>query len=218
MAVPPAPTGLPRYSVPAECAASSTIGMPFAAANARSGARSSDAPAKCTGTISFVRGVIAAATRSTVVISVSRSTSTNTGVAPRRAMRLTVETQVIDGVMTSSPGPMPSACIRRCMPAVAEVSATACCVPTAAANCRSSSAHYGARRDPAGLEHLRDGRDIRRRDRRPRKRQERQRGRTLSSRWRHDRCGSLGVAAGAATLSMLDLLARQCGRNSHTSQ
>ena len=58
-----------------------------AAASARSGRRSSDAPAKCTGTISFVRGVSAAATRSAVVISVSRSTSTNTGVAPASAIR-----------------------------------------------------------------------------------------------------------------------------------
>jgi hypothetical protein len=52
-----------------------------------------------------------------------------------------VDAQVIDGVMTSSPGPIPSARSSTCKPAVAEVSATACRAPVYAANVRSSSAH-----------------------------------------------------------------------------
>src|SRR5207342_34053 len=63
------------------------------------------------------------------------------GVAPASTIMFGVDAQVIDGVMTSSPGPIPSARSRTCSPAVAEVSAIACRAPVYAANARSSSAH-----------------------------------------------------------------------------
>ena len=86
--------------------------------------RSSAAPAKWTGTIIFVRGVIAAAIVSGVASRVSRSTSQKTGVAPARTTILTIDTQVIDGITTSSPGPSLKTRVRRCIPAVPEESAT----------------------------------------------------------------------------------------------
>src|SRR5215471_21063973 len=139
--VPRAPTFSPAYAAPATCAASSRSGTPRRLARARSGARSSGAPAKCTGTISLVFAVSAASTRSAVVISVSVSTSTHTGVAPDNEIKFGVDAQVIDGVTTSSPGPIPSARRTRCRPAVADVIATAWRAPVYAANARSSSAH-----------------------------------------------------------------------------
>jgi hypothetical protein len=42
------------------------------------------------------------------------STSANTGVAPTYATALAVATQVMSGTMTSSPGPMPRACMAMC--------------------------------------------------------------------------------------------------------
>lgn len=73
-----------------------------------------------------VSGVMAASIREASVISVSRSTSTKTGLAPSSVMRLMVETQVWEGVITSSPGPMPSAIRVTCIPPVAELTAMAC--------------------------------------------------------------------------------------------
>ena len=74
------------------------------AASWRMGVMSAGAPAKWTGTIKRVRLVIFFAIVSAVTISVSRSTSANTGVAPANTIRLTVDTQVMEGVITSSPG------------------------------------------------------------------------------------------------------------------
>jgi hypothetical protein len=76
-------------------------------------------------------------------IRVSFATSANTGVAPARTIRLTVETQVMEGVITSSPGPMPRARRRRCIPAVPEDSATAPRHPTYSQNLCSNSAPLG---------------------------------------------------------------------------
>ena len=124
MHVPSAPIRLPRYSVPTACAASSMTDIPCFLASRRMGSMSAGAPAKWTGITSFVRGVMAASMRAASVISVSRSTSTNTG-APASIHKVDRETQVMEGVMTSSPGPIPSALSATCMPPVAEVRATA---------------------------------------------------------------------------------------------
>ena len=102
--------------------------------------------------MSFVFSVSAASTRSAVVISVSVSMSTHTGVAPASAIMFGVDAHVIDGVMTSSPCPIPSARSSTCSPAVADVSATACRAPVYAANARSTRA-LCAGRDPARFEH-----------------------------------------------------------------
>ena len=91
--------------------------------------------------MSLVFSVSAASTRSAVVISVSMSMSTNTGVAPDSTIKFGVDAQVIDGVTTSSPGPIPSARSRTWSAPVAEAIATACRAPVYAANARSSSAH-----------------------------------------------------------------------------
>src|SRR5258708_5924572 len=47
------------------------------------------------------------------------------------------------GQITSSPGPMPAACITRCNAVVHDVTATACGAPTYAANAVSNSATRG---------------------------------------------------------------------------
>src|SRR5574341_213422 len=93
--------------------------------------------------IALVRGLSAGAICSAPVISVSRSTSTKTGVAPNNSIRFVVDTHVIEGVITSSPGPMPSADRVRCMPAVPELTATQCVVPICLANNLSNSVTLG---------------------------------------------------------------------------
>ena len=78
-------------------------------------------PAKCTGRMARVRGVIAATTWSRSMLRESSPTSTNTGRAPTRTMTLAVATKLSAGVMTSSPLPMPQASSAISRPAVAEV-------------------------------------------------------------------------------------------------
>ncbi len=56
-----------------------------------------------------MRSVIAAATWSVSMRKSSARTSTKTGVAPVESMAITVGAAVFDTVITSSPGPMPSA-------------------------------------------------------------------------------------------------------------
>src|SRR5919204_149264 len=63
----------------------------------------------CTGTIAFVRGVIAFATSSGTIVQVSGSMSTRTGVAPVPRIAPTVAKKVCETVTTSSLGPTPSA-------------------------------------------------------------------------------------------------------------
>ena len=57
--------------------------------------------------MAFVRGVIAFSTSASSRLQVSSRMSTNTGVAPRRTKAFAVETNVNDGMITSSPGPTP---------------------------------------------------------------------------------------------------------------
>ncbi|CSQ74328.1 Uncharacterised protein [Shigella sonnei] len=76
--------------------------------------------------MALVRGVMADSIASGVTISVSRSTSTITGVAPNKEIILRVETQVREGVITSSPLPISNAISVICIPAVAELTAMAC--------------------------------------------------------------------------------------------
>ena len=76
-----------------------------------------------------VRGVMCSATCSTFMVSVSASTSTNTGVAPQYRMPHTVPTKVLATVITSSPGPTSAARNAMCMADVPELQATACAAP-----------------------------------------------------------------------------------------
>ena len=66
----------------------------------------------------------------TVIINVAGSMSPKTGLAPQSSIMFTVDTHVIELVITSSPGLRLSARRTRCMPAVAEVRAQACGAPT----------------------------------------------------------------------------------------
>ena len=54
--------------------------------------------------IARVRGVIAASISVSSILSVSARMSTNTGTAPRSTNAFAVDTNVNDGMMTSSPG------------------------------------------------------------------------------------------------------------------
>ena len=69
-------------------------------------------------------------------------TSTKTGVAPVWTTTFAVAGQVIGVVITSSPGPIPSATRVRCIAAVPEETASACLAPVYSANRRSSSAAF----------------------------------------------------------------------------
>ena len=70
---------------------------------------SAGCPKRCTGTIAFVRWVIAASTAAGSMLAVSGSTSASTGVAPVWETASAVAMKVLAGTMTSSPGPIPAA-------------------------------------------------------------------------------------------------------------
>src|SRR5688572_24956340 len=73
----------------------------------------------------------------------SSRTSTKTGVAPAWTITLAVAGQVIGVVITSSPGPTPSASTERCNAAVPDERAIACFAPTYSAKRSPSSAALG---------------------------------------------------------------------------
>ena len=67
---------------------------------------SAGCPYKWTGTIAFVRGVIACSIKSTSIRKSDGLQSTSTGSAPVYAIARAVATKVLAAVITSSPGPM----------------------------------------------------------------------------------------------------------------
>jgi len=75
--------------------------------------------------------------------SVSGSMSTSTGVAPTCSITFTHAANVYVDVMTSAPGPIPSAASARCNAPVAEFTASPCCAPASAATRRASSCARG---------------------------------------------------------------------------
>src|SRR5690606_41978025 len=93
--------------------------------------------------IARVRGVIASATRTGSMVSVSGSISASTGRAPTCSITLTEEQKVIGVVMTSSPGPMLRVTRARCNPAVQELSARAAGAPRYWANSLSKRLVFG---------------------------------------------------------------------------
>src|SRR2546422_3103130 len=133
------PTLRPRYLLSAACAASSMIGMP----SSSRGSRSAGWPARSTGRIAFVRSVTALVTSAGSMLRSASSTSVNTGVAPVCTMTFAVAGQVIVDVITSSPGPMPSATSARCSAAVPEARASTCSASRYSPMRRSSSAARG---------------------------------------------------------------------------
>ena len=86
-------------------------------------------PARCTGTIAFVRSVTSSATRAGSTLRSESRTSAKTGVAPAWTITFAVAGHVIGLVITSSPGPTPSASSERWSAAVPDESATTCRAP-----------------------------------------------------------------------------------------
>ncbi|MNV95169.1 hypothetical protein D3C71_1900340 [compost metagenome] len=83
--------------------------MPCRAAMALTSSMSPHWPYSDTGMIALVRELILASISATLMLQVSGSTSTKTGVAPSSTMTSAVATKVNEVVITSSPAPMPSA-------------------------------------------------------------------------------------------------------------
>src|ERR671925_669041 len=100
-------------------------------------------PARCTGTIAFVRSVTSSATRAGSTFRSASRTSAKIGAAPAWTITFAVAGQVIGLVITSSPGPIPSASSERWSAAVPEERATTCRAPRYSANRASSSAVRG---------------------------------------------------------------------------
>ena len=92
-----------------------------------------------------IGSVIAARMAPAVTISVTGSTSTNTGVAPSRATDPAVAKNENVGVMTSSPGPTPSAIIETSSASVPDDTPIACRTPIACATSRSNASTSGPR-------------------------------------------------------------------------
>ena len=86
-------------------------------------------PAKCTGIMARVRGVIAASTAARDKFIVPGSQSASTGVAPLCRIAFTVAQNVSGVVITSSPGPRPATTQAKCSPAVQEFTAVTCSTP-----------------------------------------------------------------------------------------
>ena len=91
----------------------------------------------------LVRGVTAPATASGVTFSEVGSESTSTTSPPTYATAFADATYVIEGTMTSSPGPMPSATSARCSAAVPLLHVIACSTPAHSAKASSNRFTYG---------------------------------------------------------------------------
>src|SRR3954463_6871313 len=76
--------------------------------------------------IAFVRSLTSERTDSASMLSVSSRMSANTGVAPVCTITFAVAGHVSEDVITSSPGPTPSATSDRCRAAVPEETASTC--------------------------------------------------------------------------------------------
>ena len=111
----------PCHRAPAACAASSTTRTPRRLARSYRASRFTGSPAKCTGMMARVRGVMADSARSRSMLRVTGSTSTRTGRAPTRRTTFALAAKVMAGTITSSPGPMPQTCNATSRAPVAEV-------------------------------------------------------------------------------------------------
>src|SRR6188474_3133426 len=134
-----APSLRTRYLLSSAWAASSTTGSP----SAWIASRSQGWPARWTGRIAFVRSVTSGASRTASRFRSSSRTSQNTGVAPVCSITFAVAGQVIGDVITSSPGPTPTARSARCIAAVPELTASTCGTSRYSARRSSRSAARG---------------------------------------------------------------------------
>ena len=133
------PMRRPFHSVGIACAASSITLSPRPRAIVMIASRSAAWPPKCTGSSALVRGVILLSIWLASMLRVSGSQSTSTGIPPRCSITAAVAVKVIGVVITSSPGPTPTASSARCSAAVHELTAIACLACAQAANSCSNS-------------------------------------------------------------------------------
>ena len=131
-------------------------------ARARAAGRGRPAgPRGATGRIAFVRGVTSSRDVLRVDVQVGRrARRRRPGVAPQWTTTFAVAGHVIGLVITSSPGPTPSATSARCIAAVPEATASACFAPRYSANRSLELRRPRAGRQPAGADRLRDRRDL----------------------------------------------------------
>ena len=125
------------------CAASSITRRPCFLAMAYSLPMSTGRPARYTGMMARVCGVMAASTASRSMLRVRGSISTKTGLAPTATTTLAVATQVTAVVMTSSPGPMPAMRKATSMVAVPLEKARTGRPPNSAESCASKASTFG---------------------------------------------------------------------------
>ncbi len=140
---PKLPIGLPFHVDPMASAASSITRSLCSAASAYNASMSHGRPPKCVGMIALVRGPIRAAVAARSRLRVPGSTSTNTGVAPTLTIMLGAAKNVMDGVITSSPGPMPATCSAISSAAVADDTTRTGRPPTVAASAASNAFTLG---------------------------------------------------------------------------
>ena len=124
-------------------ALSSMTFNPCFSAMAQMAGMSAHWPYRCTGTISFVLGVIAASISFGSMHLVWGSQSTKTTVAPTIQAASAVAKKVLGCVMTSSPGPMPSAIMVSQSASVPLPTPMACFMPVKAANSFSNFSSIG---------------------------------------------------------------------------
>ncbi len=116
--------------------------------------------------IAFVRSVTASATAAGSMFRSPSRTSTKTGVAPVWTITFAVAGQVIGVVITSSPGPIPSATSARCSAAVPGGDREHVLRLEVLGHPLLEQRRLGPGRQPAGAERLGDGLDLLLADRR----------------------------------------------------
>jgi hypothetical protein len=138
----------PRYEPPGLCAQSSITFTPRRRAISMIRSMAQHCPARCTGTMARVLGVMRASSFAGSMFSVRGSTSQKTIFAPSTENANAVATHVTGVVITSVSGPTPAAMPARVRPVVADVTASACFTPQKAAkassNCFTFFPHDGA--------------------------------------------------------------------------
>ena len=137
---------LPLILPPNPCAPSSSTFKPYLSATSRTAAKSAGSPNKSTATTalgcnlpSAMTFSIAASKDSTEILKVSRSTSTNTGVAPAWDTISPEEKNVKSGTNTASPSLIPQAIIAIVSASVPLAQVTQCFTPTYSASSFSKS-------------------------------------------------------------------------------
>ena len=120
---------------------------------------STSEPGQWVGITAFVRGVIAASTCARSMLRVTRSQSTNTGVAPTLTIMLSTVKKLCAHVMTSSPGPTPATCSATSTAAVADVKAFTGRPPQKVGERALEFLQPRPARDPAGAQDVGDAGD-----------------------------------------------------------